>query len=51
MPVSASNLINEGLLGLVYDVATAPMAYAKGPSKIAPVQALRSFRNEPEQVN
>lgn len=51
IPVSQSNLINEGLLGLVYDVATAPMSYAKGPSKIAPIQALNSFQNEPEQVD
>jgi hypothetical protein len=51
IPVSQSNLVNEGLLGLVYDVATAPMSYAKGPSKIAPIQALNSFQNEPEQVD
>ena len=50
IPVSASNLINEGLLGLTYDVATAPMSFAKGPTKIASVQALNSFQNEPEQV-
>lgn len=49
-PVSQSNLVNEGLLGLAYDVATAPMSYAKGPTKIASIQALNSFQNEPEQV-
>lgn len=46
-PVTQANLVNEGLLGLVYDVATAPPSYAKGPSGIAATQALNSFQNEP----
>jgi hypothetical protein len=49
-PVTQSNLVNEGLLGLAYDVGTAPVSYAKGPTKIATTQALNSFQNEPEQA-
>lgn len=48
MPATQANLVNEGLLGLVYDVGTAPVSYAKGPTKIATIQALNSFKNEPE---
>jgi hypothetical protein len=46
-PVTQSNLANEGLLGLAYDVATSPVSYAKGPTKIATIQHLNSFQNEP----
>lgn len=49
-PVTQSNLVNEGLLGLAYDIGTAPVSYAKGPTKIATVQAMNSFQNEPEQA-
>jgi hypothetical protein len=47
-PVTQSNLVNEGLLGLAYDVGTAPVGFAKGPTKIATVQHLNSFQSEPE---
>lgn len=46
-PVTQSNLVNEGLLGLAYDIGTAPVGYAKGPTKIATIQHLNSFQNEP----
>lgn len=46
VPISEANLINEGLLGLVYDVATAPVSYAKGPTKVATVQGLGSYQSE-----
>jgi hypothetical protein len=48
VPVSAANLINEGLLGLVYDVGTAPVSYGKGPSDVRPIQALASMQDQPE---
>lgn len=48
VPVSAANLINEGLLGLVYDVGTAPVSYAKGPSEVPPIQSLTSLQGQPE---
>lgn len=51
IPVSQANLVNEGLLGLAYDVGTAPVSFAKGPTKIATVQALNSFKNEPETAD
>jgi hypothetical protein len=51
IPVTQSNLINEGLLGLAYDVGTAPVSYAKGPTKIATTQALNSFQSEPETAD
>lgn len=50
-PVTDANGINEGLLGLAYDVATAPVSYAKGKTGVTPIQALNSFQNEPEQVD
>ena len=51
VPVTQSNLINEGLLGLVYDVASAPKSYAKGPTSVVTTQALNSFKNEPETAD
>lgn len=48
MPATAANAFSEGLLGLAYDVGTAPVSFAKGPTKVATIQALNSFKNEPE---
>jgi len=45
-PVSDANLVNEGILGLAYDVGTAPVSYAKGKTGVPPVQALNSLPNE-----
>jgi hypothetical protein len=46
VPVTAANLANEGILGLAYDVGTAPVSYAKGKTDVPPVQALSSLPNE-----
>lgn len=46
VPVSDANSINEGLLGLAYDVGTAPVSYAKDKTEVPPVQALSSLPNE-----
>lgn len=46
IPVTDSNLVNEGLLGLTYDVGTAPISFAKGVSEVAPIQALGSLPTE-----
>lgn len=47
-PITDANTSNEGLLGLAYDVATAPVSYGKGKTGVTPVQALGSFQNEPQ---
>lgn len=46
IPTSGANQVNEGLLGLAYDIGTAPVSYAKGKTDVAPVQALASLPNE-----
>lgn len=46
VPVTDSNALNEGLLGLAYDVGTAPMSYAKDKTDVPPVQALTSLPTE-----
>jgi hypothetical protein len=48
MPITDANTNNEGLLGLVYDVATAPTSYGKGKTEVSPVQALSSLQSQPE---
>ena len=50
MPTTAANAATEGLLGLVYDVATAPVSYGKGPTDVPPVQALTALQTQPEET-
>lgn len=46
VPVTEANTANEGLLGLAYDIGTAPLSYAKGVTEVPPVQALAALPNE-----
>lgn len=46
VPVTDANALNEGLLGLAYDVGTAPVSYAKDKTEVPPVQALTSLPTE-----
>lgn len=46
VPVSSANTSNEGMLGLAFDVGTAPVSYAKGKSEVPPVQALAALPSE-----
>jgi hypothetical protein len=48
MPTTAANGVNEGLLGLVYDVATAPVSYAKGKTDVPPIQSLGALQSQSE---
>lgn len=46
IPVTSANAVNEGLLGLAYDVGTAPRSFAKDKTEVPPVQALTSLPTE-----
>lgn len=48
VPVTSANALNEGLLGLAYDVGTAPMSYGKGKTDVPPIQSLTALQDQPE---